>query len=87
MRTIRFDGTCQDPCFLLVIIPSTFDYRFLMIGVPQLDTNKTVVGAVREPPLRLISIGLSPQLRNSYYDSMAIFLTLTDHNTSDKLPN
>jgi hypothetical protein len=31
-----------------------------------LDTNKAVVGAVRELPLRLISIGLSPQLRNSY---------------------
>jgi hypothetical protein len=32
-----------------------------------LDTNKAVaVGAVRKPPLRLISIGFSPQLRNSY---------------------
>jgi hypothetical protein len=25
-----------------------------------------VVGAVREPPLRLISLSFSPQLRNSY---------------------
>jgi hypothetical protein len=31
----------------------------------QLDTNKAVVGAVREPPHWLISIGLSPQLHNS----------------------
>jgi hypothetical protein len=32
----------------------------IVIVLTQLDTNKAVVGAVREPPLRLISIGLSP---------------------------
>jgi hypothetical protein len=39
----------------------------IIIGITQLDTNKAVVGAVREPPLRLISLGSSPQLRNSYH--------------------
>jgi hypothetical protein len=29
-----------------------------------LDTNKAVVCAVREPHIRVISIGFSPQLRN-----------------------
>jgi hypothetical protein len=38
------------------------------IEVAQLDTNKAVVVAVREPPLRLISIGFSPQLHNSYLE-------------------
>jgi hypothetical protein len=41
-----------------------FDHRenkkHIDIGITHLDTNKAVVGAVREPPLRLISIDYCP---------------------------